>query len=118
VQHRPVIRTAVPKRRYQLGDFSAVVLGEVESGDDNHYQYILAVLRSGDAEPGIYLTAERTRPGQGSAEGLAMRLVMRDGSAVIGRSDRWAGLDEFTEDALTAVRKILGLEGEEAFRLQ
>jgi hypothetical protein len=117
MQHRPVIRTAVPKRRYQLGNFSAVVLGEVESGDDNEYQYILAVLRPGDAEPGIYLTAERTRPGHGTAAPLAMRLVMPDGSEVIGRSDRWAGLEEFTEDALTAVRKILGLEREEAFRL-
>jgi hypothetical protein len=118
MEHRPIIRTAVPKRRYQLGDFSAVVLGEVESGDDKEYQYILAVLRPGDAEPGIYLTAEQTRPEHGSTAALAMRLVMRDGSEVIGHSDRWAGLDEFTEDALTALRKILGLESEEAFRLQ
>jgi hypothetical protein len=117
MQHQPVIRAAVPKRRYSLGDFSVVVLGDIESGDGKSYQYILAVLREGEPEPGLYLTAERDPPRGGAEGSVAMRLVMEDGSEVLGRSDHWIALEGFTEGALTVVRRILALGDQEAFRL-
>ena len=33
MQDKPIIRSAIPKRRYQIGDHAVSLLGEVESGD-------------------------------------------------------------------------------------
>jgi hypothetical protein len=41
----PKITTAIPQRRYRLADFSAVVLGEIESPDPARYRYILALVK-------------------------------------------------------------------------
>ena len=53
MQDRPVIRTAIPKRRYQIGPYSASLLGEIESGDARAYRYILAFVASGKREPEV-----------------------------------------------------------------
>ena len=44
----PKIQTAIPQRRYQLGEYSGVVLGEIESSDGVKYRYILALVREGE----------------------------------------------------------------------
>jgi hypothetical protein len=117
MENRPVIRTAVPQRRYQLSDFSIVVLGEIDSGDGLDYRYLLAVVREGDSQPGLYLTAEPSGM-QRSEEGwYTMRLIMHGGCEVVGTSTRWGDLDVFAQEALDAVRKVLGLSAEEAVRL-
>lgn len=113
---KPEIKTAIPKRRYRLGEFSLVVLGEIDSTDDVDYIYILAVVREGDAEPGLYITAQDD-PQQPTQNTLSMRVIMRDGSEVIGTSDRWNDLDLFVTDALDAVITTLDLQDEEPFRL-
>ncbi len=112
MDHKPQIRTAVPKRRYQLGEYLVSVLGEIDSKDGNDYRYILAALVEGESEPGLYVTAERLRPGE-----YAMRVIMRDGAQVIASSDRWGDLESFAADALEAVIKILGLDDEQVRRL-
>ena len=48
MQDRPTIATAIPKRRFQIGDYSASLLGEVESNDRRHYRYILALVPTGE----------------------------------------------------------------------
>jgi hypothetical protein len=113
---KPGIKTAIPKRRYRLGEFSLVVLGEINSADGVDYNYILAVVREGEAEPGLYITAQGD-PQQPTQNTLSMRVIMRDGSEVIGASDRWGDLDSFTSDALDTVIKILDLSDEQPFRL-
>ncbi len=44
----PKIQTAIPQRRYQFGEYTGVVLGDIESGDDVKYRYILALVREGE----------------------------------------------------------------------
>jgi hypothetical protein len=111
--HKPKIHTAVPKRRYRLGEYLVTVLGEIDSADGIDYRYILATLVEGESEPGLYVTAERQRP-----EGAyAMRVIMHDGAQVVGSSDRWGELELFAADALDAVVKILGLDDEQIRRL-
>ena len=58
---RPKIQVAIPQRRYQLGSYQAVVLGEIESGDERRYQYILALVKQDETQPGFYVTAEKNR---------------------------------------------------------
>jgi len=110
--HKPGIHTAIPKRRYRLGEFTVTVLGEVDSSDEIDYRYIAAVIQGQDPEPGIYLTAERDAGGS-----YGMRLVMRDGAEVIGNSEQWGELDAFVDEALKVVAQVLSLADETPYRL-
>jgi hypothetical protein len=115
MENKPGIRTALPKRRYRLGEFTLTVLGEVESSDGIDYQYIMAVIQGQDPEPGMYITAERP-DGTGGRE-LIMRLIMRDGSEVIGSSEQWVSLDMFTGEAIDIVTRVLSLSDETPYQL-
>jgi hypothetical protein len=115
IMSKPGIVTAIPRRRYRLGEFSLVVLGEIESNDDRDYRYIMAVVQGDDPQPGIYLTAERNR--EAGHGGYDMRLVMRDGEDVIGSSADWDELDAFTDEAIRIVSQILNLGDEEPYRM-
>ncbi|HEY9199834.1 MAG TPA: hypothetical protein VIR60_10745 [Gammaproteobacteria bacterium] len=110
--NKPSIQRAVPQRRYQYGEFSVVVLGEVESGDATEYRYIMAVVRDGDPEPGIYLTCEPGRDGQ-----QQVRLVMRDGAEIIAADPGYADIEVFAVAGLDVLRQILNLGDEEPYRL-
>lgn len=115
MQNKPGIRTAIPRRRYRLGEFTLTVLGEIESSDGIDYHYIMAVVQGQDPEPGMYITAER--PDTPGSRELAMRLVMRDGSEVIGSSEHWISLDMFTGEAIEIVSRILNLSDEMPYQL-
>ncbi len=115
MDNKPGIRTAIPKRRYRLGEFTLTVLGDVESSDGIDYQYIMAVIQGQDSEPGMYITAER--PGATGGRELAMRLVMRDGAEIIGSSGQWVSLDMFTGEAIDIVTRILNLSDETPYQL-
>ena len=110
--NKPDIRRALPQRRYKFGEFTVVVLGDIETGDAVNYRYIMAVVREGDAEPGIYLTCENARGGQ-----QQLRLVMRDGAEVIAEDPQYADVEVFTVAGLDILRQILNLGDEEAYRL-
>ena len=81
----PRIRTAIPKRRYQLGSFTCVVLGEIESNDNIDYRYILAMVEQGSQQPSFYVTAERNTGGKGGT--FRLRIVAPWGEELIGSSD-------------------------------
>jgi hypothetical protein len=115
MKDKPGIRTAIPKRRYRLGEFLLTVLGDVESSDGIDYQYIMAVIQGQDAEPGMYITAER--PGYSAGRELSMRLIMRDGAEVIGSSDQWVSVDMFSGEAIDIVSRILNLSDETPYQL-
>lgn len=116
--NKPSIRTAIPKRRYRFGEFNIVFLGEIDSGDANHYEFIAAFLREGEVDPGIYLTAERNPPSSRDQGRYGMRLIMRDGAQVVRSSDDWRDLDAFVEAVLDVARSLLKLDDEQPFRLQ
>jgi len=112
IVNKPGIVTAIPRHRYSLGEYTVVVLCEIESNDGVDYNYIVAVVRGQDPEPGLYVTAENT-PG----EGLAMRLIMHDGEEVIGTSPAWSDLDAFVIAALDIVSRVLNVTDETPYQL-
>ena len=117
MQDKPKIDTAIPQRRYQLGAYTVVILGEIESSDGKDYRYVAAVVREGDPEPGLYLAAERST-GQRSADAVYdMRVIMHDGTQVIESSNRWVGVEEFSTDVLGLIASILDLQDEQPYRL-
>ena len=111
---KPGIATAIPKRRYRFGEFTLIVLGDIESRDGIDYRYIMAVIRGQDPVPGIYITAEQ---GGGNPGEFSMRFIMQDGSDVIGASTRWGDLDAFVEEATGIVSRVLSLSDEIPYRL-
>ncbi len=75
---RPKIQVAIPQRRYQLGSYQAVVLGEIESGDERRYQYILALVRQDETQPGFYVTAEKNPRAHAHEGAYRLRVVVRE----------------------------------------
>ncbi len=112
----PAVTTAIPKRRYQLGEFIITVLGEVASSDGIEYRWVAGVARESEAQPALYVSAERNRerPGEGS---LRLRVSMASGEQVLGYGDQWRDLDGFVEQVLGIVSTMLELGDEMAHRL-
>ena len=105
------------QRRYQFGEYTGVVLGEIESSDAVKYQFILALVRAGEGKPGFYVTAEKN-PRSRAHEGSHRLRVITDGlTEEIESSDRWADIDVFCEEAFAVAAKVLGLSGEQPKRL-
>jgi len=111
----PKIGTAIPKRRYQLGEFTAVVLGDVESRDGEDYRYVMALVPEGQHEPIFYVSSVRNRSDKEGSHRLraASAQLTRD----MGASDGWSNLDNFCDDALQVARQALGLMDEQPIRL-
>lgn len=109
----PQIKTAIPKRRYQLGDFGITILGEVESGDGNDYRYLFAVVQDGKSEPSLYLAAIKTAV----AGEYTLRLVAPNMERDLDTSAAWSDLDHFCEQGIAVTQQILGLKDEFPHRL-
>jgi hypothetical protein len=113
----PRIETAIPKQRYQFGPYQAVLLGEITSPDPVRYQFILALVRQGEAKPGFFVTSEKN-PRARNREGThRMRVISEESSEDLGSSDRYADADAFAAEALAAASRVLGLVGIEPVRL-
>ena len=109
----PKINTAIPKRRYQLGDFGITVLGEVQSGDDLDYRYVFAVVQDGHTDPALYVVAIR-QPG---SQDDILRLIAPNMERDLDSSPAWRDLDHFCEQGISVVQQLLGLKDEFPHRL-
>lgn len=117
MQDRPIIRTAIPKRRYQVGDFGVSLLGEVESADPRSYRYILAFVQTGQTQPSFYVCAEQTPPAVAGQRRYGLRIINEVMSEVVDTSDAWGNLDAFAEQGLKLGTQALGLQQEQVLRL-
>jgi hypothetical protein len=117
MQDRPNISTAIPKRRYQLGDYAATVLGEVETSDPRHYRYILALVPAGERTPTLYVTCEATPSKESAAGAWRLRLINEAMAEVMDTADRWGDLDDFAEQGLKLAGQALGIQREQVIRL-
>lgn len=114
---RPGIGTAIPRRRYKVGGFTFVVLGDIESRDGREYRWILAAVVDGQSQPGMYITAERLPAAERARGAYGLRLILPGGSEVLDRSDAYRDLEAFTAAALNLARTVLNLGDEEPRRL-
>jgi hypothetical protein len=113
----PNIRTAIPKRRYQLGDFSVTLLGEIESSDPANYHYILAFVPMGESQPNFFVTAEKVPPKDRTEGTYRLRVINSAMAEVMDQSDTWGDMDAFADQGLQLAQQALGLTGSEAMRL-
>lgn len=108
----PNVETAIPKRRYQFGGFVGVVLGDIKSGGDEQYHYVLAMVPEGESDPSLYVAAVADPSG-----GYRLRLTARALEKELPAEERWGDLDVFVNDALAFAAQVLGLTDERPFRL-
>ncbi len=117
MQERPAIKTALPKRRYQIGSHTASLLGEIESGEACSYRYILAFVPAGQTEPVLYVCSEATPSAERADGTYRLRIVselMRD---IVDTDERWGDLESFAEQALKLGVQVLGLQDTQVVRL-
>ena len=117
MQERPIIKTAIPKRRYQAGRHVASLLDEVESGDGRSYRYILAFVAQGQAEPALYVCSEPTPPAERADGAYRLRVVSEAMTETLDTDDGWGDLDRFAEQALKVGTQMLGLPESGVVRL-
>lgn len=111
------LRSAIPIRRYQLGEFKVVLLGDIESSDGISYQFILAFIPEGEAQPLLYITCERNPTDEQKEGSHRIRVIAPHDARIFGSSDRWRDVEAFAEDGLLMGRKLLDLTDEELKRL-
>ncbi len=111
---RPSIKTAIPERRYQYGEYQLTVLGEIESTDPPNYHYILAAVKEGETQPEVYVICERARRGDFD---YRVKLIMEGLKDTMGESDEFGNLDSFCDFALQVVSKALNLGDAQALQL-
>ncbi|MGC1951720.1 MAG: hypothetical protein WA970_03935 [Gammaproteobacteria bacterium] len=111
------LRSAIPIRRYQLGEFKVVLLGDIESSDGISYQFILAFIPEGEAQPLLYITCERNPADEQKEGSHRIRVIAPHDAQIFGSSDRWRDVEAFAEDGLLMGRKLLDLTDEELKRL-
>jgi len=113
---RPLIETAIPRRRYQLGDHGATLLGEIRSGDRRQFRFILALVPNGRQEPVLYVCAEDAAGSKD--EGRYRLLIINEAmTEVLDASDQWGDEEAFAARALDVASHILGLQQESVVRL-
>lgn len=113
----PKIQTAIPKRRYQYGDYAVTVLGEIESGDGRDYCFVAAFVKEGEAKPRMYVVSERQRPGERDRGSHALRVVNSAMDEVMDVDDRWSRLDDYVDQSLQMGAQMLGLEQEIPYQI-
>lgn len=114
----PTIQTAIPKQRYRLGSYQAVLLGEIESTDPVRYRFILALVREGDAQPSAYITCEKNERAQAHAGSHRLCVISAQANEVLGSSDDYKDADSFAIAALAAAVRLLGLSDMTPVRIQ
>jgi hypothetical protein len=112
----PVIRTALPKRRYQYGEFLLVLLGDIESSDAVPYQYLMGIVPAGKNQPELFISAEKVAK-KGEDQAFQMRVIAEQVSQTVAHSDAWDDIEVFSHDALALCAQLLNLQDEEAMRM-
>ena len=114
----PNIQTAIPKQRYQLGPYQAVLLGEIESPDPVRYRFILALVREGETQPSVFITCEKNSRAQAQQGSHRMCIISEKMNEVLGSSDDYKDADSFAAEALAIITRELGLSGIAPVRMQ
>ncbi len=111
----PTISSAIPQRRYQFGDFTLVVLSDIESTDSAHYHYLMGIIAQGKQQPELFISLENQ---PNSAPQIQLRA--EHNSQCLPGGGPWKNLDSFIEDALRIAAKLLNLDMQayEPYRLQ
>ena len=111
----PSIVTAIPKRRYQYGEFNITLLTEITSQDPVTYLFIAAVMQEGKTAPEVYITCETITPQESRL--CRIRVLSAEQEHVISEDSRWHDEQAFCEFALQGVGQMFELSDEKPILL-
>ncbi len=106
----PTIQSAIPKNRYQYGEFSVTLLTDVDSGDTTRYLYIVAVLREGSTQPEVYITCEPFT--ENDKNTYRVRVLSEHEEHVISIDTQWHDQQRFCDYALQGIQQMFELSDE------
>lgn len=104
---RPQIKTAVPKRRFKYGEFTAILLDEIETDDEVTYHHIMAVVKDGSRTPDVYII-DQTSPQQAHQ----ILVVSASGRYPVMSSEQPPTLEAFCQIALEGMSQMFELSDE------
>jgi hypothetical protein len=105
----PGVGESNPLRRYRLGQYVAVLAGDIKSPGQVSYLYILSFVRDGENEPSVYVASEVDRFSFLGGGSHVLGVFDAAGHHNLGASDDWADLDRFATEALTVGARYLGV---------
>lgn len=106
----PTIQSAIPKRRYQFGEFTITLLTDINSSDPVSYLYIAAVLREGEPEPEVYITCEATTSNDENT--YRIRVLSKQDEHIISQDKQWRHEQKFCDYALQGIQQMFELSDE------
>lgn len=106
----PSIDTAIPKRRYQYGEFTITLLSEITSQDPHTYLYIAAVMQDGKSQPEVYITCEPISAKEQNK--FRVRVLSDQQEHVISEASEWRNEQAFCDFALQGIKEMFELSDE------
>lgn len=111
----PSIVTAIPKRRYQYGEFNITLLTEITSQDPVAYLYIAAIMQEGKTTPEVYITCEPISAGESGQ--YRVRVLSDQSEHIINEAPQWNNEQAFCDFALQGVAQMFELSDEKPILL-
>lgn len=111
----PTIQSAIPKRRYQFGEFIITILSDIESADTHSYLYIAAVLREGSTQPEVYITCESIT--SDNTSNYRIKVLSENDEHIINEDPHWKHEQKFCDYALEGIQQMFQLTDETPARL-
>lgn len=105
----PIITTAIPRRRYRIGSYQAVLLADIESPDPVRYHYLLALVREGEPKPSFYVSCEKNPRSRKAGGSHRLRVISAVMDEELESSDRFADEEVFAGEALAVAADMLAL---------
>ncbi len=109
----PNILTALPKRRYQYGEYAVTLLSDISSTDATSYLYLIAVIRDGYDKPEVYITCEP----QKSNNTYSVRVISEHEEHIISEDPQWKNEQKFCDFALQGIKQMFNLSDEDPILL-
>ena len=111
----PHILSALPKRRYQYGEYLITLLSDVSSDDSTSYLYIIAVVREGHDKPEVYITCEPCRSNEPQL--YRIRVISEHEEHNISEDTQWKNEQNFCDFALQGIKQMFNLSDEDPILL-
>lgn len=109
-KYTPEIQSSNVKQKFQLGNYTAVLLGDIVSVGYLEYRYIMVVFKNGDQEPCYFITSETNSLIKEDSNGsYCLCIFIGNGHLNCGFSKKWANEALFTAEALRRIKKTFGI---------
>jgi hypothetical protein len=109
MSYMPRVVSAQPIREYALGNYRAILFGDIESAGIVQYRYILAVFDA-EGQPCFFVASEVNQSREALGGGSHFLGVFPGcGHENLGDSDAWADLETFACRAVEIVKERLAI---------